>query len=415
MNTQASSPNDLDGTWWRDFALFCVAVAFPSMGLFKKVGWLPLAAYIFFAIVGLYLLLRHILPAVGTKLNPRVCVGMVVVSFLLLGAGLYYIYPQILKGSGFRLIGIQFGVSDSNDAYMATWNAMFAGKEPYYDKSILGNAITPMPGALLIALPFYVLRWVAVQNIFWLVVFWMALKRHLRDTRLASVMMLTVMAISPALIYQILQGGDYMTNSIYVILSALFLLHAIQKRYSQKWSLGASAVLGLALSSRANYLLVLPILFFAVLRLRDFRFAVKHFIVVLAVLALVTMPFYLYDPMHFSPLHTKGKLDFNGHFPHAAEIIFFAGCALASILGFTMRGTLSLEGVCARMFIVQEFALLSRFALASLAAGCIDLNCVSELQYTLLSMFFGVFAFGPKLFRSALPAYAPSNQPLISA
>jgi len=50
---------------------------------------------------------------------------------------------------------------------VATWKAMFDGKYPYYETSFLGNPISPMPGALLIALPFYVLGWTALQNIVW--------------------------------------------------------------------------------------------------------------------------------------------------------------------------------------------------------------------------------------------------------
>ena len=396
----SSSQIGVEDFWWRDFCLFGLSVVFPSIAIFKKVGWVPLAGYVLGAMSGLYILLRHVLPAIASKLSARFCGGMAVASFVLLATALYWVYPQVLNSHGFRLFGIQFGVSDSNDAFVATWKAMFEGKYPYYETSFLGNPISPMPGALLIALPFYVLGWTALQNIVWLVILWMAMGRHFRDYRLASVMMLTVMGMCPNLVYTVLQAGDYMTNSIYVLVASLFFLRAIQQRQSSKWLLfGAAAALGLALSSRANYFLLLPVLFFVVVWLRGFWSAAKHLAVVLAILALVTLPFYLYDPAHFSPLHTTGKMDLGGRFPHAAEVVFFSGCLLASALGFFQRGFRSLESVCARMFVVQEFAVLSGFILASLASRRPALDYA---HFALLSMFFGVFAFGAGLFRRAL-------------
>jgi|GEM_PF-1520066 len=385
--------------WWLDFGLFCLAVVVPSMAIFRKVGVVPMFGYVIATILALYVLLRFILPAATRFLNTTICVGLVIAFFVAVIMLTYWVYPQILEHHGFKLLGIQFGVSDSNDAYMATWKAMLAGKYPYYETSFLGNPISPMPGALFIAFPFYLAGATFLQNVFWLIVFWFGLSKYLGDLRVASVIFLTMVVACPELTYCILQAGDYLTNSVYVLFPALLLLYFADKHSESKWTLGFAVLFGFALSSRANYFLLVPIVFFALLRIRNFSYALKHMIVSMCVFALVTLPFYLYDPAHFSPLTTTNKLNLHGRFPHAAECVFLMGCLIAAYLGFSLKKSFNIESVCARMFFVQEFAILSGFVLSFFAMGRVDLF---YLHFTLLAMLFGVFASAPRLFRSAL-------------
>ena len=80
----------------------------------------------------------------------------------------------------------------------------------------------------------------------------------------------------PELTYCILQAGDYLTNSVYVLFPALLLLYFADKHSESKWTLGFAVLFGFALSSRANYFLLVPIVFFALLRIRNFSYALKH-------------------------------------------------------------------------------------------------------------------------------------------
>ena len=61
----SSSQIGVEDFWWRDFCLFGLSVVFPSIAIFKKVGWVPLAGYVFIAMSGMYILLRHVLPAIA--------------------------------------------------------------------------------------------------------------------------------------------------------------------------------------------------------------------------------------------------------------------------------------------------------------------------------------------------------------
>jgi len=323
-----------------------------------------------------------------------------VAAFVLLSLALHVVSPVLVREHGFQLLGIQFGVSDSNDAYVAAWRAMMAGDYPYYGRTFLGQPLSPMPGTLLMALPLYRLNGTAYQNILWLFVFWIALVRYTSDSRVASLLVLTVLAACPDLPYTIVQATDHASNGLCVLLGALGMLCAIQARRAAAWSLGAAAFLGLALSSRANFLLLLvPILFLGVLRHTDVRTAVRHLGVCLGVSAAVTAPFLLYDPAHFSPLHTAEKLMVSGRYPFAAEAVLASGLLLGTALGLRQERGVSLETVAARCFLVQLFAVLSGLLLASLAIGQPDLGYP---HFGLMAMFFGVFASGPRLFRLAL-------------
>jgi hypothetical protein len=383
--------------WWRDFFLLSFGVVYPSIAIFKKVGMAPLCLYVLLATGGLFLWLRYVLPWFR-RVSPRwLGPSLFLAGFLLVSLAVWRLNPVLLRDHGFRWFGISFGVSDSNDAFMATWKAMFEGKYPYYAQSFLGNPISPMPGALMVALPFYLLGNTIYQNLFWLLSLWVLLAASTRDYRLASWMMLTVFAFSPGVIYSLIQGMDYLTNNVYVLLPILGLFYALNTG-RRRYALIAATFLGLALSSRANYLLLAPMLVLGMVKQSGLKNAIAFSLCCLAVFVLVTLPFYLYDPSHFSPLHTAGKLNLNGKFPHAATWVFVMGCLLSSGIGLFPKGFDAMADICRRCFYIQMFVLLAGFALASAAVGKPNLEYPS---FGLLNLGFGLFAFGPRLFAAA--------------
>jgi hypothetical protein len=63
------------------------------------------------------------------------------------------------------------GGSDSDDALVTGVYELAAGRYPYYVKTYLGNPISPLPGALILAAPFVAVGCVALAHVFWLFVF----------------------------------------------------------------------------------------------------------------------------------------------------------------------------------------------------------------------------------------------------
>lgn len=393
-----SADNNENSNWAWSFLVFAFAIVYPSTAIFKKVGWLPLLGYVVLSVVGLYLLMKYVLPVYGRLLNTSVSVGIMMAAILFLSVSMAFLFPLIQHSQGFNIYGIKFGVSDSNDAYNVTWKALFAGHYPYYEKSFLGNPISPMPGSLLLALPFYVLGSTVAQNIVWLAFFWIFLGKWYRDFRLASLLMLATLLFSPDIIYGLYQSSDYLTNSIYLLIPLIGILHSLKHRLSYKWALICSVMFGIGLSSRANFFLLVPILFWGMIRYSDFRTALKFMSISLATFALITLPFVLYDPAHFSPFHTAGKLDMGGHFPFLPQLIFLTGVILSFALGITLRSSDIIEQVLGRCYLVQILTVLSGFVIASIQIGKPNLEYP---HFGVLAMLFGIVATGPKLFRHA--------------
>jgi hypothetical protein len=220
-----------------------------------------------------------------------------------------------------------------------------------------------------------------------------------KDLRLASLLLLTVFVFSPDTVYSLIQGWDYLTNSIYILIPAIGILYCLKNQLSPRWTLMCSMLLGVGLSSRANFLMLVPILFFGMIKWSNIRTAIMFMAICLAVFALVTLPFFLYDPAHFTPFHTAGKLDMGGRFPMLPKIIFLVGVAISFFLGMTLTHVKNIEQVVGRCYLVQLFAVLSGFVIASIQIGRPNLEYP---HFGVLVLLFGVTAVGPRLIRHAL-------------
>ena len=205
------------------------------------------------------------------------------------------------------------------------------GRYPYYVRTYLGNAVHEMPGMLLLATPFVLLGNSAYMNLFWLPVFFVILDRELDDTRRALLTLWMVLALCPAVMQQIVTGGDSLANGIFVAASLWLLVRA----KSSPARTAAAVLLGLALSSRANFLLVIPTAFGYMGRKFGWTRAINDLGVAAITFLAVTVPFYWHDPAHFMPLEGADRLTrFNEILPHLGEGIGVAGLLLAIWLGW---------------------------------------------------------------------------------
>jgi hypothetical protein len=175
------------------------------------------------------------------------------------------------------------------------------------------------------------------------------------------------------------------------------MIWAVSQRDLRWWNRIVPAIfLGVALSSRANFVLLLPLVFSAMVRIAGWRPAVKYAAISGTMFLLLTVPFYLYDPQAFSPLYAAGKLgQFEPVLPFAGWGIPVATLIVALILAFLQpasRGPGILLGNCA---IVLAFPVLCGIVLFSVMTASPNFRFAS---YGTFFLFFGVVALWSSLF-----------------
>ena len=277
--------------------------------------------------------------------------------------------------------GVVGGGSDRDDALNMAAGALLDGRYPYREPTYLGNAISPLPGALLLAAPFVLMGNAAYQTFFWLPVFMLVTGRAMGSLLSGVLLLWTILILSPAVTIGIVTGGDLLANSIAVFTFGMLLIREAARR---RWLAGLLAVLlGLAMSWRPNFALLLPLLF-AHLRLHaGIGAAVRNSGIVCAVAAAVTVPFYLHAPEEFSPLHVAGWFSSPLH----VIVLILAGL-LAAVLA---RRPMDPQGVamCGRFALVGFSLVLAVFVVRSVAAGAF---VVETLDYGRMFLVFGAFA-----------------------
>lgn len=191
--------------------------------------------------------------------------------------------------------------SDRPDALNIPITRSIHWQYPYRAKTYLGDAITPLSGAVLIASPFRLIFGdAAVQNIFWVGAAFALLNRTVRTPQ-ALVVWASIFLLTPEAVHEYVVGGDFMTNGIYVAAAAAFALR------SKRRTLSAIA-LGIAVCSRPDYILVLPLIFLLLRRRVSLLDAIRVAGGAAGVAFLLAAPFYFYSPADFSPLHVTTKV-----------------------------------------------------------------------------------------------------------
>lgn len=261
--------------------------------------------------------------AMQASRDPRV----VIIAAMLVGMVVAFavLFPQLnsqMPGQG----------SDRDDALNVAIAAMFRGEYPYAQTTYLGNPITPLPGALLLAIPFWSLGNAALQAVAWLAV-WSAALLAVRRTWL-TVLAIAASALSPEAVRETLTGGDLLANGVYVALAIWFAFRAVAaKAPSAGRMLLAVLLLGIALTSRPNFLLLLPVVFAAVARQSGLLRALLTVGGACAVGLTLALPFYLHSPEAFSPLHLSRKFLVPGA-AWAPPVLVLASVALPLLLAW---------------------------------------------------------------------------------
>lgn len=377
-------------SWWSSFLLFSFSIIFPSITVFKKLPPFFLPLYVVVSVALLFVLFRWAVPARKESLSARLCIVFLAALLVALAAAHVYVHPMVDIG-GFRLAGITFGATDVDDAIDLALNTLFDGRYPYSERTFLNAPITPMPGALLLALPFHLTGFTALQNVFWFGIFWFLLWTITSDIRTVAILAGITTFFSPNVIYQQIIGTDYLANGIYVLTAMVLLMRTVDKGWLSV--VGFSAFAGVTLASRPHWLCLVPILW----AYWAYRTTALRTLVMLVSMAgsfaLLALPFFLYDPSGFSPLHVIQFVTVGGAFPSAHLLVGLPAVLLATGLAYRFgRGPLLHQVRSA--FFVQGFLILAGFGLAWVAEGQPDLM---YSHFGTLFISFGVCAFGPAL------------------
>lgn len=296
----------------------------------KYFGIRGIAVFLCIGLVGLFISVRYILPILRDKISENV--------FLYLSAAMF-IGLAVASAIGYQLAtSRRFGAgSDADDALIIAAQELFSGNYPYYKETYLKNGISPMPGSVLISAPFTLSGTIYLLNVFWLGVLFLIIRR-ISGNAVAFFGIALMLAFSPTSLQNLATGSDYIANTAYILFGIWALLTTAAYPSSPNWQAYAAAVFfGLTLSSRSNFLVLLPLIFSALYQIGGFWQSMKYLTVAGIACLAVTLPFYIWDPAGFTPLIVQANkvTSIETVLPHAGKLIPLSGFLAAGI--FALR------------------------------------------------------------------------------
>jgi hypothetical protein len=218
----------------------------------------------------------------------QISTGWFLLLFLALTAAFTILYPISLKHN------LNIG-SDREDALRIELDAIHNHQYPYDTRTFLGNPPTPLPGAMLLAAPFFAVGHIAWQNFLWLALFFVFAVRFFRYRATALFYLALFLLFAPGHLSDFTSGGDYLTNFFYIAFAvALFDRFLDHPFYA---CTPAALFLGVTLSSRIVYAAILiPLLALTLQRTSRSRAAALSFLILLAACA-VTLPVFAPHPL----------------------------------------------------------------------------------------------------------------------
>jgi hypothetical protein len=265
----------------------CVAWALTSAAPILK--YLSPAKAIAALALGLLSIVTGMSGLIRLNVRPRqIGLGWFLLLFLALTTAFAILYPLSLKHT------LNIG-SDREDALRVELLAMRHHQYPYDSRTFLGNPPTPLPGAMLLAAPFFALGHIAWQNFLWLALFFFFAVSFFRHRATALFYLAVFLLFAPGHLSDFTSGGDYLTNFFYIAIAVALFNRSLD--YSLYASIPVAIFLGVALSSRIlDAVILIPLLSLTLQRTSRFRAAVLFFLVLLAACA-VTLPVFSPHPL----------------------------------------------------------------------------------------------------------------------
>ncbi|HEX5215632.1 MAG TPA: hypothetical protein VFV98_09230 [Vicinamibacterales bacterium] len=321
-------------------AVLWLSVVLPSIFIVERLaGWAGVAAHaaIAAAILPVALSLAARLPVPTARLLAA-ATGAAIIAFV------FASYPALNTDAPNR-------GSDDDDAHEVGVRAVLRGENPYAQQTYLGNSISPMAGALLLAAPFVLADIVAAQNVFWLMVLFLVLARERGGPPIALGLCWAAL-LCLAVLHDLATGTSHLANGIYVAVGLAWLTRA-------HGSTASAIFLGVTLASRANFLFVLPCALGWLWRRESAGIALRAGMWTAGTTALLIVPFYLANPGGFAPFFTFNKLLRYDTFMPGAAVATASITALAAIVvGMRATSRASLFGGCAVIQAIPVAAVL---------------------------------------------------------
>lgn len=284
------------------------SLAFPSWSVVDK--WLHLPGVIGYTVATALALLMA--PRLFTAIPQRATRALGALTLLCLTVVFLWVYPIVnthAENSG----------SDDDDAHNVGVAALLDGQSPYSRVTYLGNSLHQLPGSFVLAAPFALIWTSALQNLFWLPLFFLVVRREVSERRTPLVLAWLVLGLSPAVLHALVTGSSYSTNAISVLLAMWWLLRT-------PLSTLAALAFGLALCSRPNFWFLVPLVFAWLGREAGWHLAIRQMAIAGAVVAGSVLPLYIVSP-DFGPLDAWDRL---GRYD---ALVPFAGIAIVMAMG----------------------------------------------------------------------------------
>jgi len=265
--------------------------------------------------------------------------------------------------------GIAGGGSDRDESLNLGVTELLHGRYPYHAVTQLGNPVSQMPGSLVLAVPFVLLGNAALQNLAWCAIYFFMSVRSIGDVPKALALVVLRLAAGAVIFQDIVTGGDLVANSVMVLGAMMLVLNQEGGSWTTGQSLFASALLGLALSSRLSFLLLVPLLAERRVRRVGLRQAAGSLLVAGLVFVAITLPFYLYDPAGFAPLSIQNKFAQFGDYAPERVVLLPVLCLAFSVAVAPWPGTRDGTDWLARAGLVLLMPAVLLVALVSIRSG----------------------------------------------
>jgi len=336
----------------RSLLIFSVCAAW------ALISWAPITKYLAHGTATIAFLLGSLTIALGmhwlqrrNQQDRQLNAGWFLVLFLTITAAFAVLYPISIRHA------LNSG-SDREDALRVELNAVQHHQYPYDARTFLGNPPTPLPGAILLAAPFFAAGHIAWQNLPWLALFFVFTVRFFRRRATALFFLAIFLLLAPANLSDFTSGGDYLTNFFYVAIAVALFVQSLNR--ASYLCIPAALFLGVTLSSRSIYAAVLiPLLALTLQRTSRSR-TIGLFVVILVTAAAVTLPIFAPHAI----LHLSQQLDQNAtklrYIPAALHPRWSLPALAVILAGTSFLGRMDLPRLFL-VFSIASFVMLAPF------------------------------------------------------
>jgi hypothetical protein len=271
--------------------------------------------------------------------------------------------------------------SDRANALDVALGELAAGRYPYAATTYLGNPITPLPGALLLAAPFRILAGTAAwQNVVWTAVLLPLLNGGWRLRPGPTLLWLLTVAGGLEVWREFLIGDDLVTGAVPALAAVLWTLRAAPPRPAPAGSVrvltAAAVALGVTTCTRPHLALVVVIVAVAVGLRAGRRRGLLVGGVAGAVWVVLIGPFLLGGTARFSPLHVAAKVTDERGLSAGIVVIAVGALLLLSAALWRLRPTsdAAVAWFCAAVLVAPSLLSFARSLLETGAVWDADLT-----------------------------------------